>query len=120
MPEKGQPTKTPEIAPLRIQAKLDKGQSVNIIAKQEGVRESAISYGIKQATLADGSNGGSTFNILNELDQSASLGIATTRYENRMVPAVSGASNATAHFGAHEALCGAGVLFLLPALPWVY
>ena len=36
---------------LRIQAKLDKGQSVNSIAKQEGVRESAISYGIKQGYL---------------------------------------------------------------------
>ena len=86
MPEKGQPTKTPEIAALRIQAKLDKGQSVNIIAKQEGVRESAISYGIKQATLADGSN----LNIRCEADQSASLGKATTRYKDRMAPAVLG------------------------------
>jgi len=34
-----------------IQKKLDKGQSVNSIAKQEGVRESAIRYGIKQAYL---------------------------------------------------------------------
>jgi hypothetical protein len=31
----------------RIQAKLDKGQSVNHIAKEEGVRESAICYQIK-------------------------------------------------------------------------
>jgi hypothetical protein len=36
---------------LRIQGKLDKGQSVNSIAKQEGVRESAIRYGIKQGYL---------------------------------------------------------------------
>ena len=36
---------------LRIQAKLDKGQSVNSIAKQEGVRESAIRYGVKQGYL---------------------------------------------------------------------
>jgi hypothetical protein len=36
---------------LRIQAKLDKGQSVNSIAKQESVRESAIRYGIKQGYL---------------------------------------------------------------------
>lgn len=36
---------------LRIQAKLDKCQSVNSIAKQEGVRESAIRYGIKQGYL---------------------------------------------------------------------
>lgn len=36
---------------LRIQSKLDKGQSVNSIAKQEGVRESAIRYGIKQGYL---------------------------------------------------------------------
>ena len=66
--------------------------------------------------MTDGSNGGSTLNIRNEADQSAPLGIATTRYEDRMAPAVLGAGNATAHFDAHEALCGAGVLFLLPAL----
>ena len=36
---------------LRIQGKLDKGQSVNSIAKQEGVRVSAIRYGIKQGYL---------------------------------------------------------------------
>jgi hypothetical protein len=35
----------------RIQAKLDKGQSVYSIAKQEGVMESAIRYGIKQGYL---------------------------------------------------------------------
>lgn len=35
----------------RIQAKLDKGQSVNSIAKQEGVRESAIRYSIGQGYL---------------------------------------------------------------------
>ena len=33
-----------------------------------------------------------------------------------MGAAMLGAGNATAHFDAHEALCGAGVLFLLPAL----
>jgi hypothetical protein len=36
---------------LRIQSKLDKGQSVNSIAKEEGVRESAIRYGIQQGYL---------------------------------------------------------------------
>lgn len=35
----------------RIQAKLDKGQSVNSIAKEEGVRESAIRYAVKQGYL---------------------------------------------------------------------
>jgi len=35
----------------RIQAKLDKGQSVYSIGKEEGVRESAIRYGIKQGYL---------------------------------------------------------------------
>lgn len=34
-----------------IQKKLNNGQSVNSIAKQEGVRESAIRYGIKQGYL---------------------------------------------------------------------
>lgn len=36
---------------LRIQSKLDKGQSVNSIAKEEGLRESAIRYQIKQGNL---------------------------------------------------------------------
>lgn len=35
----------------RIQAKLDKGQSVNSIAKEEGVRESAIRYCINKGYL---------------------------------------------------------------------
>lgn len=35
----------------RIQAKLDKGQSAYSIAKEEGVRESAIRYAIKQGYL---------------------------------------------------------------------
>ena len=35
----------------RIQAKLNKGQSVNSIAKGEGVRESAIRYQIKKGNL---------------------------------------------------------------------
>jgi hypothetical protein len=36
---------------LRIQAKLDKGQSVYSIAKEEGLRESAIRYAIGQGYL---------------------------------------------------------------------
>jgi hypothetical protein len=36
---------------LRIQAKLDKGQSVNSIAKEEGVAESGIRYNITQGYL---------------------------------------------------------------------
>jgi hypothetical protein len=36
---------------IRIQKKLDTGQSVNSIAKEEGVRESAIRYAIKQGYL---------------------------------------------------------------------
>jgi hypothetical protein len=35
----------------RIQFKLDKGQSVNSIAKEEGVRESAIRYTIEKGYL---------------------------------------------------------------------
>ncbi len=35
----------------RIQKKLDKNQSINSIAKEEGVRESAIRYQIKQGNL---------------------------------------------------------------------
>ncbi len=33
-----------------------------------------------------------------------------------MAAAVLGAGNATARFDAHDGLCGAGILFLLPAL----
>jgi hypothetical protein len=35
----------------RMQSKLDKGQSVNSIAKEEGVVESAIRYALKQGYL---------------------------------------------------------------------
>jgi hypothetical protein len=35
----------------RMQSKLDKGQSVNSIAKEEGVGESAIRYALKQGYL---------------------------------------------------------------------
>lgn len=36
---------------IRIQKKLDKGQSVNSIAKEEGVVEASIRYAIKQGYL---------------------------------------------------------------------
>ncbi len=36
---------------IRIQSKLDKGQSVNSIAKEEGLRESAIRYAVQQGYL---------------------------------------------------------------------
>jgi hypothetical protein len=38
----------------RIQEKLNNGQSVNSIAKEEGLRESAIRYAIKQGYLKKG------------------------------------------------------------------
>ncbi|NJK94893.1 MAG: hypothetical protein HC905_08240 [Bacteroidales bacterium] len=41
----------------RIQDKLDKSQSVNSIAKEEGVRESAMRYAIKQGYLKKKKNG---------------------------------------------------------------
>lgn len=44
------------------------------------------------------------------------MGIATTRHGDRIGSAISGAGHAEAIFEAHEAVCGAGVLFLLPAL----
>lgn len=44
------------------------------------------------------------------------MGIATTRYEDRTIGLLSGAGNAAVLFEAHQAVCGAGVLFLLPAL----
>lgn len=48
---KGTPHKIVGETHNRIQAKLDKGQSVNSIAKQEKVRESAIRYHIKLGNL---------------------------------------------------------------------
>ena len=48
---KGTPHKIVGETHTRIQAKLDKGQSVNSIAKQEKVRESAIRYHIKLGNL---------------------------------------------------------------------
>lgn len=59
---------------------------------------------------------GSTPNHRNEEDQSAPLGIATTRYEDRIAAAIQGMGHASVKFDAGQAVCGAGVLFLLPAL----
>lgn len=66
--------------------------------------------------MGEAAQTGSTLNIRNEADQSAPLGIATTRYEDRIATALLGAGHANAEFKEHEALCGAGLLFLLPAL----
>ena len=46
---------------IRIQHKLDKGQSVNSIAKEEGVQESAIRYGIKQGYLKKTDDGSTSW-----------------------------------------------------------
>lgn len=48
---KGTPHKIVGEKHARIQSKLDKGQSVNSIAKEEKVRESAIRYHIQQGSL---------------------------------------------------------------------
>ena len=40
----------------RIQAKLNKGQSVNSIAKQEGISEGSIRYGVKTGKLEKKTN----------------------------------------------------------------
>lgn len=48
---KGTPHKIVGDKKARIQSKLNKGQSVNSIAKEEGLRESAIRYQIKQGYL---------------------------------------------------------------------
>ena len=47
----GRPYKIVGSVRTRIQNKLDKGQSVNSIAKEEDLRESAIRYQIKQGYL---------------------------------------------------------------------
>ena len=105
---------------IRIQKKLDDGRSVNSIAKQEGLRESAIRYAINQGYLKKKDTSttsiGTTVNNRDESDRTAPMGIATTRYEDRLASAVCGVGNANAVFEAHDAVCGAGVLFLLPAL----
>ena len=44
------------------------------------------------------------------------MGIATTRYEDRVAAALLGSGHGAVGFDAHQGLCGAGVLFLLPAL----
>ncbi|NJK94892.1 MAG: hypothetical protein HC905_08235 [Bacteroidales bacterium] len=49
-------------------------------------------------------------------DNGAPLGEATTRHEERILCAVGKGTNARPELSASESLCGAGVLFLLPAL----
>ena len=73
----------------RIQLKLDKFQSVYSIAKEEGVRESAIRYQIslgylKKTAIVPAEPEGTTLNQRNEQDQESALGIATIRTEERI------------------------------------
>lgn len=111
----------------RIQSKLDKGQSNNSIAKEEGIGESAIRYALgvgnlkKKAPAAvappvPAAAGPTTANERNEADQSAPMGMATTRHEDRLFAALGAGGNAAAIFGAHDAVQHGGVLLLLPAL----
>lgn len=51
-----------------------------------------------------------------QADRTSPLGEATTRYEERTVCSLSNVSHALPVFSEAQALCGAGVLFLLPAL----
>ena len=44
------------------------------------------------------------------------MGIATTRYEDRILAATCGAGHAATIFEPHEGVCNGGILFLLPAL----
>ncbi|MDR0572896.1 MAG: hypothetical protein LBG96_02505 [Tannerella sp.] len=43
----------------RIQKKIDKGQSVNSIAKEENLSEGSIRYGIKNGLIKKSRNGSS-------------------------------------------------------------
>ena len=107
---------------IRMQEKLDRGQSVNSIAKEEGVREGAIRYAIKQGYLRKKVDTqttqacGSNLNERNEADQSAPLGIATTRFEDRVFSSLGEGGHAEIKFEESRGLCGAGIMFLVPAL----
>lgn len=59
---------------------------------------------------------GTTINARDQADSSSLLGIATTRAEDRMACSLGEGTAATVKFEESQALCGAGVLFLLPAL----
>jgi hypothetical protein len=51
-----------------------------------------------------------------ESDRNAPLGEATTRFEERVMCSLGKGGHAQPEFSGGQALCGAGVLFLLPAL----
>ena len=59
---------------------------------------------------------GSTISERNLEDAQAPLGMATTRYEERMASATGLAGHAAVKFESHQALCGAGILLMIPAL----
>jgi len=44
------------------------------------------------------------------------LGVATTRYQDRILAATGGGGSADVVFESHEGICNGGILFLLPAL----
>src|SRR5690606_1077005 len=57
-----------------------------------------------------------TLNERNQEDASAPLGMATVRHESRIASALMGAGPGPVQFESHQGVCGAGVLFTLPAL----
>lgn len=59
---------------------------------------------------------GTTPSERDEADRNAPLGEATTRYEERALCSLGKGGHAQPEFTESQALCGAGVLFLLPAL----
>lgn len=59
---------------------------------------------------------GSTQSERNRQDQDAALGMATTRLEDRIFCSLGEGTSAGVQFEDNQALTGAGVLFLLPAL----
>jgi len=106
----------------RVQKKLSVGQSVNSIAKEEGLTEGAIRYAIKQGYLKklalnrDLTNPATGHQERNQIDSSSDLGIATVRFEERMQAATGQLQEALPVFEPQVELCQAGVLFALPAL----
>ena len=109
----------------RLQELLDKGISVNAMAKQYTLNESTIRYQIKQGylkkkiveqTSAIISEQAIGLKERSQADQHAPLGIGTTRYTERAAAAKGLPGGAFPQFANQESVLYGGVLYLLPAL----
>jgi hypothetical protein len=109
----------------RVQALLNKGYSLKAAAKQAGITEGCIRYGIKKGTIVrkrqqdekpERAQKLKTASERSTEDNSCGIGIGAKREAERVLASIGKLNEATPHFSPSEGVRHAGVLLVLPAL----